>query len=136
MTGSIRTVGKVGRIVPIGSPLSGVQCAGHTLSPTVVGSLPERRRHTEYRVRELQPPRSFIPARIDGEIRFDWRHEGQMGAYESVAKRGVETTKLSALGSNQRKAGGYGDMRQLFPVPEIGRRDPPPVSLSTGIQRI
>ena len=112
-----------------------VRSAGHTLFLTVVGSLPERRRQTEYMVRDLQPPRSFIPARIDGEIRFDWRHEGQMGAYESVAKMGVETVELSALGSNQRKAGGYGDMRQLFPGPEIGRRDPP-VSLSTGIQRI
>jgi len=48
-----------------------------------------------------------------------------MGAYESVANGGVETVELSALGMNQRQAGGYGDMRQLFPGPEIGRRDPP-----------
>ena len=58
-----------------------------------------------------------------------------MGAYEPVANGGVETVELSALGMNQRQAGGYGDMRQLFPGPEIGRRDPP-VSSSTGIQRI
>ena len=58
-----------------------------------------------------------------------------MGAYESVANGGVETVELSALGTNQRQAGGYGDRRQLFPGPEIGRRDPP-ISSSTGIQRI
>ena len=41
LTGRIRTVGKVGRRVPIGSLLGGVRCAGHTLSPSVGGSLPE-----------------------------------------------------------------------------------------------
>ncbi len=51
-----------------------------------------------------------------------------------MANGGIETVELSALGENQRPAGGYGDMRQLFPGPQIGRRDPP-VSLSLYIQR-
>ena len=58
----------------------------------------------------------------------------QRRAYKPVAKGGIVAVELSALSSNQRQAGVYGDMRQLFPGPEIGRREPP-VSLSTSIQR-
>ena len=98
-------------------PWRGRRILRHTAEP------PRRPLKIEYGVRELQPPRSFTPARIDGEIRVRLAARGPDGSlrvrgqrwrrdcgalcpgYEPAASGGVWGHAAAIPGSRDREAG-------------------------------